>query len=100
MFAGGSDVSITSTRIILPQVNAQGSTTSLQTSAVNMLFRLDGIALEPNETFSLGFTFLPSRFPAGTRFRDTFTGTIIDANGKNSSYKHTYKIITERYTDY
>ena len=51
-----------------------------------MLFRLDGIALEPNETFTLEFTFSPAnRFGSDPILRDTFTGTILDANGNASA---------------
>ena len=80
MFAADADVTVTSTRIILPTVTS-ASENSLQISAVDMLFRFDGIALEPNETFTLGFTFAPGRFGTDPTLRDTFTGTVIDANG-------------------
>ena len=60
---------------------SSSSENSLQTSTVNILFRLDGIALEPNETFTLEFTFSPASFGNDATLRDTFTGTVIDASG-------------------
>ena len=48
-----------------------------------MLFRLDGIAQEANETFTLGFTFEPGALGNNPTLRDTLSGTVIDANGKD-----------------
>ena len=79
MFAADSDVTIASTHITLPTVNS-ASENSLQTSTVDVLFRFDEIALEPNETFTLEFTFAPGQFGTNATLRDTFTGTVIDAN--------------------
>ena len=86
MFVASSDVAITSSQIILPSISS-ASENSLQTSAVKMFFMFDGIALEPNETFTLGFTFSPAeRFGTNPTLRDSFTGTVIDANGNAIVY--------------
>ena len=76
------DVDIILTRINLPLTNNQED---LQISSVDMLFRLDGIALEANETFTLNFTFPNGAFGIDPILRRTFSGTIIDADSKIQS---------------
>ena len=83
MLSAPSDVVIRSNRIILPRVSA-ASESNLQISTVSVLFRLDGIALEPDETFTLEFTFVPGRFGNDPILTNSSTGTVIDATGNTN----------------
>ncbi len=55
----------------------------LQTAPVEMIFRLDGIAQETNETFTLGFTAEPGALGPNPTLRSTMQGTVVDANSKD-----------------
>ena len=77
--AESEDVSITSTEIDILEVLPQDE---LQTSSVEMLFRPDGIAQEPNETFTLHFTFEAGAFGDNPTLHSTLEGTVIDADSK------------------
>ncbi len=75
------DVQITSPGITIPAVVPQ---VDLQTSSVEMIFRLDGISQEANETFSLGFQFQEGIFGPNPTLQDALQGTVVDANSKNN----------------
>ena len=76
--AAENDVFISSTTINIPVVVPQEN---LLISDVEMVFRLDGIAQEANETFTLGFVLDPGTLGQNPTLRDTLSGTVVDANG-------------------
>ena len=51
----------------------------LQITSVYVVFRLDNIAQEENETFTLSFS--GGNFESNPTLRNTLSGTIVDANG-------------------
>ena len=51
------------------------------TTSLQVTFRVDGVALEPDETFQLRLTTTPV-LPAGVFFVDTVNVTILDPDGK------------------
>ena len=83
--AENGDVSITSTGVNIPEVVPQED---LQTSRVEMLFRLDGIAQEANETFTLGFNFDLGVLGSSPTLRDTLSGTVVDATGNDRVFNY------------
>ena len=46
-----------------------------------MIFRVDRVAQEANETFSLGFCSEPGTLGVNPTLRDTMHGTVVDTDG-------------------
>ena len=75
-----ADVGLTFPRISVPQVVPQDD---LQISSTTILFRLDSVAQERNETFNLTFTFSPLDLGTNPTVRNVLPGVVIDATRKS-----------------
>ena len=80
-----TDVSLDFPRINVPQVVPQDD---LQVASITILFRLDSIAQEMKETFTLTFFFRAGEFGPNPTLRNTFSGVVVDATSKK--YENSY----------
>ena len=55
----------------------------LQIASTSILFRLDSIAQEENETFTLTFNFRAGELGNNPTLRDTLSGIVVDATRKS-----------------
>ena len=79
-----TDVGLDFPRISIPQVVPQDD---LQIASTSILFRLDSIAQEENETFTLTFIFQQGELGPNPTLRGTFSGVVVD-NTRNQKYEN------------
>ena len=93
MIAADTDVEIPSTRIIIPPTFPQPN---LALNPVDMLFRLDSISQEMDETFTLtlnttGLTGVGAPLGVNPIIRQTMTGTVVDVNRKCHCHQNVFE---------
>ena len=75
-----TDVGLDFPRINVPEVVPQDD---LQIASTTILFRLDPVSQEENETFTLTLLIRPGELGNNPTLRDTLSGVVVDATCKN-----------------